>query len=295
MNFKFQKRIMQVDKFIIYLHIQKTGGITLQRLLRRKLGRSLLSRAYHLLSTSKKAETLEEALRFKNMEDQYFAGHICFGAHRLLPKPFTYITILREPVSRLVSLYYFSLSNPTSYYHDFAKNKSLEYFLLNTQLMELDNGLSRFLAGDKHDLFINRTPFGECDESLLNSAKQNLDGHFSFVGLLEQYDQSILLLSAIMDWGQCFYLRRNTQQKVKKASLSDELRECIVKRNHLDVKLYEYAKLRFEEDLKKYRLDDLRIVEKFRSQNAVFNHMFTQPYNAYDLLKAMYRGNLGRP
>jgi hypothetical protein len=266
--------MIKKNEFIIFLHIQKTGGITLQRLLRRKLGNPLFVRAYELLNSSKELNTLEKVLQSKSVKDRYFAGHVCFGVHRLLPQPCTYITILREPVSRLVSLYHFSRSNPTSYYHKFAQDKSLEDFLLRTQLMELDNGLVRFLAGDEQDLFINRTPIGKCDKSLLDLAKYNLDEHFSFVGLLEKYDQSVLLLSALMEWDRCLYIKRNVRKKSAQEYLPEALKEKIVERNHLDIKLYEHAKLRFERDLKKYGLNDLETVGKFQAKNALFNRFF---------------------
>jgi hypothetical protein len=163
-----------IQKFLVFLHIQKTGGITLQRILRRKLGASLLQRGVQLISNSTQPANLEAVLKAKRPEDRYFIGHVCFGVHRFLPEPYTYATFLREPVSRIISLYTYSRSNPTAYYHKQAVNKTLEEFALKTPLLELDNGQVRFLAGDPQDLFINRTPVGQCTSELLETVLINL-------------------------------------------------------------------------------------------------------------------------
>ena len=36
-----------------------------------------------------------------------FKGHMLFGLHAILPQPATYITVVREPVDRVISSFYF--------------------------------------------------------------------------------------------------------------------------------------------------------------------------------------------
>ena len=188
------------DKFVIFLHIQKTGGITIQRIFRRKLGNSLLSRLINLRNEPEKFAAIEDMLANKTFDDRYLIGHFCYGIDRYLPQPSTYMAFLRDPVSRIISLYHYSKNNSTAYYHQQAVEKSLEEFALNTPLMELDNGQVRFIAGDKSDCFINRTLIGHCDNNLLEQAKSNLNNNFSFIGITEEFDRSLLLLKQIMNW-----------------------------------------------------------------------------------------------
>src|SRR5438105_758705 len=39
-----------------------------------------------------------------------FKGHMLFGLHEVLPQPATYITVLRDPIERTLSAYYFMRS-----------------------------------------------------------------------------------------------------------------------------------------------------------------------------------------
>lgn len=290
----------QIDPctFVIFLHIQKTGGITLQRMLRRKLGKPVGKRAIGLLSQKPKLATVEQELRAKQREDRYVVGHFCYGIHQFLPQPYTYMSFLREPVARICSLYHYSKQNPTAYYHQQAQSCSLEEFSLQAKLMELDNGQVRFLAGDPSDCFINRTPIGHCNDALLETAKQNIDTHFSFIGITEQFDRSILLLQKIMGWNNCFYLRRNTNVASQKSkdSIPEELRRKIAERNSLDVQLYTYVKSKLTQQLALYGLDDSSFaLETFQRQNARFNRQLGPFYNAYSKAKSIARGQLGRP
>lgn len=284
------------NDFVIFLHIQKTGGITLQRMLRRQLGRSIPARTVALLKPEKPLATAEQALQQKKKEDRYVVGHFCYGIHRLLPQPFTYMTFLREPVGRIISLYNYSKTNPTAYYHSQAANKSLEEFALETQLMELDNGQVRFIAGDAEDCFINRTPIGKCEAPLLETAKQNIENHFSFVGLTDYFDHSVLLLQKIMDWESALYLRRNSSNVKSRVAVSEEVKQKIAERNYLDVELYEYAKEMLIKQLESYGLQDGSVgLENFRRENTKFNAKVGPLYTTYSRVKAIVRGQINRP
>lgn len=283
------------DKFVIFLHIQKTGGITIQRVFRRKLGKSLFHRLINLGSEPEKNTAIEKMLSNKTFKDRYLIGHFCYGIDRYLPQPSTYMAFLREPVSRIISLYHYSKNNSTAYYHQHAVEKSLEDFALNTPLMELDNGQVRFIAGDPKDYFINRTPIGHCNDNLLEQAKSNLNNNFSFVGITEEFDRSLLLLKKIMKWQNCYYLRKNSAKSKSKEFVSQELKDKIARKNYLDILLYQYAKELLFDRLKQYNLDGNNELQNFQKYNFVFNQVLSSPYDVYDRAKALFRGTLERP
>lgn len=290
------------DKFIIFLHIQKTGGITIQRILRRRLGKSVIERGINLLKGKNNPSSLKQLMQNKVYGDRYFIGHFCYGIHEYLPTPATYMSFFREPVSRLISLYNFSKINPTAYWHPFAVDKTLEEFLLGVDLPELDNGQVRFLVGENfancdetEEFFINKTPVGQCDESLLDLAKKHIDEEFSFIGLTEYFDQSVLLLKEILGWKNSYYLRRNVTKKTKKEPVSAEVKQAIRDRNHLDIQLYDYVKEKLFQELRAYGLDDPKVLEEFQKNNKNFNQYFGPVYSVYDGMKSIARGKWGRP
>ena len=243
----FLSRSYSDDTFFIYLHIQKAAGMTMQKILRRVFhgNRRIFQERLGRFIFSRPSLDLQNSLQSKEMADRFFQGHCCFGVHRYLPSPATYMTMLRHPLKRLISLYYYSVNNPTAYYHEHAQGKSLEAFLLDTELMELDNGMTRFVAGDENDLFINRTAIGECGPNLLEQAKQNLERAFCFVGTTEQFNKSIFSLAGILGKSHkhFFYIRENVgkENSRKRIKLSDSTVNKILDKNKLDLELYSYA------------------------------------------------------
>lgn len=264
--------------FVIFLHIQKTGGITLQRFLRRNLGPSLFSRATSVAFKNQKKQ--------QTIEPQYYAGHNCYGIHKDFTAPFTYMTFLREPISRLISLYKYSKQNRSAYYHRIAKGKTIEEFLLNTELHELDNGMTRMIAGSEDDRFINRTPFRQCDAGLLDQAVANIDSSFACVGIMERFDESFLLMSDFLGVRRPNYLRRNSS-RASRCDVDEQIKQRLRDANELDVQLYQYA---IDLHSKQWAQNGSAArLEEFRISNSRFNRWFGPAYDRYSSLKQRLR------
>lgn len=281
--------------FLIYLHIQKTAGITVQRLLRRKMGRSIPARAMGLfVGQSQGVDTLS-ALKAKRFSDRYFVGHICYGVHKHLPTPNYYAAFLRDPVDRLISLYKYSNSNPTAYYHAYAKDRSIEEFLLDSGLMELDNGMTRFIAGSDSDLFINRTPIGNCGEDLLEKAKENIRNSFVTVGITERFDESILVLAKILGWRNAYYFSRNRAsagdgEHHKRGLASDQLRQTLEEKNSLDRRLYSFAQSKLDEQIESLDGDFEATLSRFQRRNQLFQKTMGPFFEFYSNAKNRFHG-----
>jgi hypothetical protein len=144
-------------------------------------------------------------------------GHFQFGIHRLLRKPSTYVTLIREPVDRVLSLYYHlaqnvtidqfmssldlekTKQNATLYYQLMLSEITPREFVSCLALREVDNDQTRRIAGLE-------PPFGRCNEGTMNRAKDNLVPHFSIVGTTHRFDETIVLLKRILKWGNPYYL-----------------------------------------------------------------------------------------
>lgn len=101
---------------IIFLHIPKAAGTTLLQIIHNPYP---AKDCYEFGSDA----NLSMAY-FKKMpaeQKQYIkmlSGHMSFGLPQFMPQPTTHITILREPVERIISYYYHVLDNPAHYLYD---------------------------------------------------------------------------------------------------------------------------------------------------------------------------------
>src|SRR5207253_4444447 len=109
---------------------------------------------------------------------------------------------------------------------------------------ELCNGQTRQLAGDEWE-----DPQRVVTRAALERAQSNLRSHFRVVGLLEEFDASLLLLRRAFDWQLPFYVKENvTKEKPDDAPVDVETRRLVRDANGLDLELYEYARELFEEE-----------------------------------------------
>ena len=119
-------------------------------------------------------------------------GHLFYGIHEFLPQGATYITMLREPVARLLSSYYFVLRRPLNPLHRKLKREGLGVEDCIRLFPDRNNTQCRFIAGVK-DTSI-------ADERLLDMAKENLTKSFSVVGICERFEESLILISKTFGW-----------------------------------------------------------------------------------------------
>jgi hypothetical protein len=227
------------DPTIIFLHIGKTAGTTLRQVLRRNVRRGdimvVRARRRPREETLTDFEMLPERERAK---PRLIAGHTIFGLHTLIPRPSTYITMLRDPVRLAVSQYSFVQRTEGHRHHEAARGMSLAEYANSGLSLEMDNSQTRALAGDVG------TPFGECTPEMLTLAKQHVEEHFSVVGLTERFDESLVLLGEAFGWRRLWYVRANVARSGSKLSADD--RRLLKERSSLDMELYAWAAERFD-------------------------------------------------
>ncbi len=274
---------------VVFLHIQKNAGSTLHHVLLRNYGPGFAWRMLRRLRHGRPTNVgIPEAIRTVPASERFIAGHFSFGVHELIARPAKYLCLLRDPVRRLVSLYNYSASTPGAYYHEQAVGRSAREFLLETDLMELDNGQVRFLAGGSDDLFINRTPLGQCGAALLAHAKANVRDHFYSLGLVERFDESLLLFKRELGWRDCFYVSRNVRRVGTPApDLDDRLLAEVAARNQLDIELYEWARQQFELRVAEIDPPMVEQLAGFRASNRRFSATRRPFIRAYDSAKKL--------
>ena len=177
-------------------------------------------------------------------------GHLPFSFFSQLefPKPTLHLTILREPVSRLISYYHYVRSSQTHYLHDWVMGEEIGMhdFFLRKPTMEVDNMHVRFLCTTD----CSNVQIGECTQAMLEEAKFNLKNSFDVVGLQEEFDKTMLLTASSLKWKRVTKPEINRNPlKPKRDQVPEETILLIKSLNELDIELYAFAKELFEERL----------------------------------------------
>ena len=180
------------NKFI-FLSIPKTGTSTLNAIIRKNYDKNQIFNinGYMIDDSIKKFKNLPSN---KINKYKWITGHMGFGLHRLLKGNVKYITILRDPIDRVISYYYY-LQQASFYGKTYkkAKNMTLEEYIETKESFGLSNehGLNneqtRFLSSTNGFPITFKDKL-KLDENDLKRAKNNLKKHFALIGITKKYD-----------------------------------------------------------------------------------------------------------
>ena len=236
----------QAEETVIFLHLPKTAGTTLHRILDREYpGSAVFTIGVDAHADIEQFYELPEA---ELEQVQLLRGHMPFGLHEHLPQAARYFTMLRDPIERVISNYYYIRRSPEHYLYPTLQATGWDLAaLLHSQLpVMLDNGQTRLLSGVWGDV-----GYGKMDESHLALAQRHLRDYFAVVGLQEQFDSSLLLMQKAFGWRRIEYQKRNvTRNRPAQETLSAETLAAIREANLLDLQLYEYARQLFRRQLR---------------------------------------------
>ena len=225
---------------LIFLHIPKTAGTTLNRIIEWQYSPFAIFTMdpYRIRATPERLKRLPEGRRRRL---RVVRGHMLYGVHECLPQGASYFTILRDPVARALSTYYFILRRPLNPLHRKVKRERLGVEDCLRLFPQRHNLQCRLIAGVKNTAI--------ADERLLDMAKENLINSFSVVGISERFEESLILMATTFDWEIPFY--KNCKVSKARPQIGPGTVEMIRDHNRLDVELYEFGKRLFEESLQK--------------------------------------------
>lgn len=161
-------------------------------------------------------------------------GHFSFGVHRLLGVAPRYVTVLREPVERIVSLYRHYLVDPGPTFAQYvACGMTLAEFVSDVPTEETNNHMTRIIAGipPEAGLVIS-------DRWLLDLALHNLKRHYVLVGSQAAFPSFVSKLSELLGWGNVNIPFENRAQG-EPVTVDRLTRRNIMEKNALDLELYE--------------------------------------------------------
>lgn len=222
------------DRPLVFLHLPKTAGMTLRGILETVYA----GHAIEFLSNfGGELRAFAERPIDERRSVALLAGHISWGAQAALPGART-ITVLRDPVERMISVYHYNKRAPNALHHEAINRDNLSLRdAVESGLLRGEGSLqAAMLAGPRV-----REP-----RAILEAAKRNLRACAAF-GLVERFDESVDYLSRELHWPTVAYESRNVSPgRPKSEQLEPDLVEAIRRESVLDAALYEDAAALFE-------------------------------------------------
>ena len=256
-----ENRKSQDNKLVIFSHILKTGGRTLGHIMYRQYKSNLIRIPQAPFNAQEHIQEMKKLASKSNHNIKAIEGHIGFGLHSVFTRECIYVTMLRNPIERVLSSFYHQRRNWQVYQEDWM-NITLDEFLFKQPRFSY-NLQTRYLSGFEFnqqlqgkwavsslfDLSLNEYEV-TCTNEMLEAAKRNLRNNY--FGLTERFDESLLLFRRNLGWKwkDLWYFKDNvgTNRPVKEV-LSEDIQKQLVKVNELDIELYNYAKKLFEEQI----------------------------------------------
>ena len=224
---------------LVFVHIPKTGGTTLHK---------ILVHQYHPKRVETAHDTdgpLQESLlaRMRDQRDgvRLVLGHVSARFHDQVPDV-RYLTCLREPAARVRSHYQHARSDPNHYLHEPSCQMSLREYASSGLSGELSNGMVRMLSG--MDDFHRGTP----GETELQRAIEVLEHRTVAFCLTERFEESLLLMANRLQWKCPWFVRRKVGG-YSRCQLTPDERSAIQEMNQLDCRLYDHARKLLDEAL----------------------------------------------
>ncbi len=252
---------------LIHIHIPKNAGTTVDSILKRNFGER-----YYDFYTDRNGKFLTQS-EFIQLVKKIQPYTDVLSAHDIHPLEqetskqleLNYFTLIRHPVERARSLYYHERRNTgknhisQKSFHEYVQERSKE-----------DRAISNWQTyniGGEADFF---------------KAKKILD-NFALVGLVEKFDESLLLLREKFKKGlnknklinlNIFYQQQNiSQSKIVTEPMGEEKTlEKLIEMNQEDLQLFEYASTRLNIEISK--INNFQIQKNiFQTTNLLYNRV----------------------
>jgi hypothetical protein len=209
----------------IFIHIPKTGGTSINCVMKGTEWQTPLDYYYRHLDFETKTSTCGDIFDRANIDK--FVNEFIF-------------MMLRHPVDRLISEYYYIRKNAEFMGFLSTHPKTFSEYIDNPQT---SNYMLKFLDGQR---IYSENRLGEERALEIISLIDSLDIH---VGIFEEYDRSLSYFSEVGDfeWPDTIAVKRATINRPSVQQLPRDVIDKILAANALDIQLYEHCKAKLLE------------------------------------------------
>lgn len=232
--------INPVSNQFVFNHFPKAGGTSFFAILKQHIAESAIS-----------PQLMEQEIRLARPErfEHYrlIRGHFSLLTQMGFSRARYSMTLLRDPIRTIFSAYNFwrnraeedsvSAQAKRTSFAEFVRRFADSPTIINNTYTHHFAAVSRDYPGEPSDPGL-----------LLAYARHNLAA-FNFVGICEQFEESVRLLCHNLGWAQPARMphENRSQSAQSLENLDFETRQILLDRNRLDLQLYDYAKALFVE------------------------------------------------
>jgi len=272
---------MEYNYTLIFQHIPKTAGTSLADIITRQY---LYKKVYTVTGDKKAAiEKFQSYSSEKRNKYKMIRGH---QAIKLIDSAYNpmILTMFRNPVDRVVSLYYFYKLNSNlvnTPLHKLTEKYDIGEFFrqgIDKDWLEFSDGQYKSI-----EYVLKSGMFGREGNRSLNELKRIVGENFIF-GIQERFDESLLLFNSKLNWNHPIYYRKaNVTPHERK--YPSRLIDTISDRNQKDIELYRFACEEFDKQLKGHApLFESELVS-FQKGNNKYGNYYTKKYQVLRYLK----------
>jgi hypothetical protein len=217
---------------VLFMHISKTAGTAFREAMVKNYKQSEVAYIYPdppgFLSDNLALLPLQQRSRFRLV-----VGHFQYGIQQFLPQKSVYVSIVRDPVARVISEFrYLPSAQPT----ENAGNDSPQHLvelLEQRKMITIDNHMVRCFSGVSE----KDVPAGSIDREVYKLALHHLRSAFAFVGYQEKSQAAYSSLQQKFGWQPDSLERVNAARAPFKEEY-ESVRAAIERFNHWDCLLY---------------------------------------------------------
>ena len=222
----------QEDVRILFVHVPKSGGMSLYNALADAVGKRRSIRFY--------SASEEQKEKYLAMDEKSLRKHALISGHFSYPfflkkaiSDYKPITLIRDPIDRELSAYFYMKTHQEHPMYDRLKKVDL-YEFVNRRLKRTQG---------------NRHCHQLCGEGTFEAAKKVIDENYYLVSTVEYMNEFCQILQRNLGIEKIDIKRDNeTLFRMSRKELHPDLIDKIAQLNKEDIKLYNYVKTKFERE-----------------------------------------------